>query len=242
MSRPEDIQKVIDQYKPWAIINAAGYVRVDEAELNCDECFTVNATGPAALAAACRQKGIRFMSFSSDLVFDGIKNAPYHETDPVNPLNVYGASKADGEKLICISDPAALIIRTSAFFGPWDRYNFVYTVLSSLEREANLAVPSDVMVSPTYVPDLANTSMDLLIDEEKGIWHITNDGMLTWAEFGKAVAERGGFEKKLLLSKPLLEMDWKAKRPLFSVLRSEKGIKLPALDNALVRYFEQREV
>ena len=182
------------------------------------------------------------MSFSSDLVFDGNKNAPYHETDQVNPLNVYGASKADGEKRICTSDPSALIIRTSAFFGPWDKYNFVYSVLSSLERNESLTVPSDVMVSPTYVPDLANTALDLFIDEEEGIWHITNDGMLTWADFGQAVAERGGFEKKMLLTKPLIEMDWKAKRPLFSVLRSEKGIKLPALDNALVRYFEQRDV
>lgn len=242
ISRQDDIRKVIDFYKPWAIINASGYVRVDEAELNSDECFAVNATGPGLLASTCRELGIRFMSFSSDLVFDGNKNAPYHETDQVNPLNVYGASKVNGEKMIHAADPSALIIRTSAFFGPWDRYNFVYTVLSNIEKNEILTAPSDVMVSPTYVPDLAETSLDLFIDEETGIWHLTNEGMLTWSDFGQTVAERGGYEKKMVLSRPLIEMDWKAKRPLYSVLRSEKGVKLPALENALVRYFEHREV
>ncbi len=240
ISNPESIRSAIDGFKPWAIVNASGYVRVDDAELNCDECFAVNATGPGHLAGICREKGIRFLSFSSDLVFDGNKNAPYHETDEVNPLNIYGISKANGEKLIQGADPSSLVIRTSAFFGPWDRYNFVYSVLANCQDDKEVSAPSDVMVSPTYVPDLVNTSMDLFLDEERGIWHLSNDGMLTWAEFGGLVAERAGYHKKKIISRPLAEMKWKARRPLYSVLKSEKGVKLPSLENALVRYFEQR--
>ena len=73
------------------------------------------------------------MTFSSDLVFDGSKKTPYHELDKVNPLNVYGASKAEGEELVTKANASALIIRTSAFFGPWDKYNFVYSVLQSIK-------------------------------------------------------------------------------------------------------------
>ncbi len=238
----DEIQKVMDVYKPWAVINAAGYVRVDDAEMNSNECFAINATGPGLLAKACAVHGIPFMTFSSDLVFDGNKKMPYHEVDSVNPLNVYGASKADGENQVMTNYPSSLIIRTSAFFGPWDRYNFVYTVLESLKNDQPVEMPNDVIVSPTYVPDLADTSLDLFIDEEKGIWHLSNEGMMTWAELAKVIAGRAGYDAARLHSKPLIEMGWKAMRPLYSVLQSEKGVKMPALDDALVRYFEQRSV
>ena len=132
------IRMIIEKYKPWAIINASGYVKVDEAEINEDECYAVNATAPALLARLCRQYGIRFMSFSSDLVFDGSKHSPYLEADAVLPLNVYGRSKAEGEQLILTENPSSLIIRTSAFFGPWDQYNFVYAVINSLKNNQEL--------------------------------------------------------------------------------------------------------
>lgn len=242
ISKEEEILQAIDTYKPWAIINAAGYVRVDDAESNSNECFAINSTGPGLLAKACQQLGLRLMTFSSDLVFDGSKKTPYHELDKVNPLNVYGASKAEGEELVTKANASALIIRTSAFFGPWDKYNFVYSVLQSIKNGEVIQVPGDVMVSPTYVPDLAETSLDLFIDEEQGIWHITNEGMMTWADFGAAIADRAGLSQVKLKSRPLSEMGWKANRPLYSVLQSEKGVKLPVLEDALVRYFEQRLV
>ncbi len=236
------IRKAIDFYKPWAIVNTAGYVRVDDAETYRDECFAINAKGPGWLAMTCREKGIRLMTFSSDLVFDGKKKAPYHEGDEVNPLNVYGKSKALGEELVMKEDASALIIRTSAFFGPWDRYNFVYYVLDSLKNNLPLYVAEDVIISPTYVPDLTNTAMDLFIDEEKGIWHLSNEGMITWKDLALQVADRGGFNKYKIMARPLQEMQWKAQRPLNSVLQSEKGIKLPLLDHALQRYFEEKRL
>jgi dTDP-4-dehydrorhamnose reductase len=236
------IRAAIDKYKPWAIINATGYVRVDEAEANAHECYALNTTAPAMLAAICRQYGIQLMTFSSDLVFAGDKCTPYHENDNVKPLNVYGSSKAEAEKLISSADPDALIIRTSAFFGPWDKHNFAHAVLESMKNEQPFHAAGDVIVSPTYVPDLAHAAMDLFIDEEKGIWHVSNSGMLTWADFGLAIAERGGYKKHQLISCPSAEMGWQAKRPLYSALESEKGIHLPQLDNALQRYFEERTI
>ena len=100
-------------------------------------------------------------------------------------------------------------------------------------------MPADVIVSPTYVPDLCQTALDLFIDEEAGIWHLSNDGMASWSALAGMIAERKGFKENKLLAKPLSEMGWKANRPLYSVLQSDKGIKLPHFDNALNRYFEQ---
>ena len=237
-----NIRAAIEQHRPWAIINATGYVRVDEAEINAATCYAVNTTAPALMAKCCAQYGIQFMSFSSDLVFDGNKRAPYHEADPVLPLNIYGHSKSEAEKWVLAENASSLIIRSSAFFGPWDKYNFVYAVLDALQKEEPFCIPGDVIISPTYIPDLCHTAMDIFIDEEKGIWHLSNDGIITWADFGGIIAERSGCTKHKLISKPLIEMGWKAKRPLYSVLQSDKGIKLPQLDNALDRFFEQREV
>lgn len=240
ISNTGDIQKAIDNYKPWAVINAAGYVRVDDAEADSQQCLAANAYGPGMMAAMCREKGIRLLTFSSDLVFDGLKKTPYHEIDAVNPLNIYGVSKAKGEELVVSTDPSALIIRTSAFFGPWDQYNFVYHTLQSLKNGVQLEVANDVMISPTYVPDLADAALDLFIDEEKGIWHLSNQGMLTWNEFACHIADMAGYRKFKIMARPLQEMGWKAKRPLYSVLQSKKGITLPLLDNALQRYFEEQ--
>jgi dTDP-4-dehydrorhamnose reductase len=131
----EMVVKAIDQYSPWAIINTAGYVRVDDAEADAERCFRENTEGAHNLAEACKQYGIKLVTFSSDLVFDGEKNQPYLESDAVNPLNVYGKSKAESESRVLSTEPSALVIRTSAFFGPWDEYNFVHYVMDNLSKQ-----------------------------------------------------------------------------------------------------------
>ena len=240
ISNEHDVRRVIDLYRPWGIINTAGYVKVDDAENNYNECFAVNTIAPGILANACKIRGIHFMTFSSDLIFDGNKKTPYNETDTAKPLNIYGISKANGEQVVQKVNPGSLIIRSSAFFGPWDQYNFAYHVIESLKNEQSFSVVKDVIVSPTYVPDLVNTSLDLFIDEEEGIWHLSNEGMISWADFAGAIADRGGFRKDDLILRNLDEMGWRAQRPLYSALKSDKGINLPALDNALERFFEYK--
>lgn len=192
----ESIKAAILKYKPWAVVNATGYVRVDGAESDGQICYAVNATAPGLLSQVCKMFGIQFMTFSSDLVFNGSKNNPYTETDKVNPLNVYGKSKVAGEELVIANNADALVIRTSAFFDPWDKHNFAYHVLQAQHLGTPISVLSDVVISPTYVPDLVNTSLNLLIDEEKGIWHLSNQGSLTWADFASEIALLGGIGQK----------------------------------------------
>lgn len=238
----KQIERIIDVHKPWAIVNAAGFVRVDDAEAEKDVCFIANVTGPENLAKVCRKFGIRLMTFSSDLVFDGQKNNPYIESDRVLPLNVYGASKARAESSVMQQYPDALVIRTSAFFGPWDQYNFATHVINVLQQNERFIATHDVKISPTYVPDLVHNALDLLIDEEKQIWHISNSGEVSWYDLAKEVAGRAKLNKKLIQPRALSSMKYPAPRPAYSVLKSEKGLQLPVLDNALERFFYDKRM
>ena len=242
ITNAQQVEALIDRYKPWAIVNAAGFVRVDDAEKECEQCFLSNTKGPATLAAVCRKHGIRFVTFSSDLVFDGKKSSPYVETDSVSPLNVYGKSKAECESSVLKAFPESLVIRTSAFFGPWDRYNFVTQVVDTLERNETFHAIDELRVSPTYVPDLVNYSLDLMLDEEVNIWHLANKGEASWFELARNVAERAGKRTQLIAPQPFTSLQLPAVRPVYSVLKSEKGIELPTLDHALDRYFAERNL
>lgn len=235
----DSIAAVIDRYKPWGLINCAGYVNVDKAETEQEKCMQVNAAAPALIASVCKLRGIPFMTFSSDLVFGGDKHMPYTENDAVDPLNIYGQSKVLAEANVINELEQSLVIRSSAFFGPWDKYNFVYEVLRSMEGDRKMEVPHDVIVSPTYVPDLVNASLDLFIDEARGIWHVTNAGSVSWADFAQEVARQGVLGKGKIVRKQIREMNLHARRPVNSALRSERGIGLPTLDNALERYFKE---
>lgn len=237
---PQSIEKAIEHYKPWGIINAAGYVRVDDAEREVERCYRENLSGPVHLAQSCAQHGIKLITFSSDLVFDGLKGEPYVESDPTAPLNIYGKSKAEGEKQVLQVNSHALVIRTSAFFGPWDKYNFVHWVASTLNNLQPVPVANDVYVSPTFVPDLVNVSLDLMIDDESGIWHLANSGAITWSDLAYETAKQFGNDPAFIQSIPLAQMALPARRPKFSVLGSEKGILMPSLGNALQRYFDEK--
>lgn len=239
ITNPAQIEKVIRELKPWAIVNTAGYVRIDDAENDADNCYKINTDGPTDLAEICSKHGVKLLIFSSDLVFDGSKDQLYVENDIVHPLNIYGDSKAKAEKQVLEKNPDTLVIRTSAFFGPWDRHNFVTNVLSTVKRGHQFSAINDVLISPTYIPDLAYASLNLLIDNERGIWHLSNDGVLSWADLAIDVVQRGNYSFKQIESVSVNSLNLKALRPKYSALKSEKGIKLPSLENALDRYFKK---
>src|SRR5581483_2506828 len=205
-----------------------------------EQCRRENTLGATVLAAACASYNIQLVTFSSDLVFDGEQTRPYVERDVPAPLNVYGKSKADAESQVLKLNPTALVIRTSAFFGPWDEYNFVTSVLHCLQRGERVEAAEDAVVSPTYVPDLVQTSLDLLIDGECGIWHLANVGAVSWAELARRVARRVKCNPDLVIGKPMRELGF-ARRPAYSVLTSERAYLMPTLENALERYFAERE-
>jgi len=235
------IERAIEQYKPWAIINAAGYVRVDDAEREEESCVAANSFGPANLATACKSHHIQFVTFSSDLVFDGEKQSPYVESDVTNALNVYGRSKEFCENLVAKANSASLVIRTSAFFSPNDEYNFLYWVEQSLLKGSEVAVANDILVSPTYVPDLVHATLDLLIDEENGIWHLANKGTISWADLAYRTASSARLDTTNIKAVPAKNLNFAAPRPHYTVLGTEKGHLLPSLDDALNRYFRDKK-
>jgi dTDP-4-dehydrorhamnose reductase len=236
---PESVRAAIERHRPWAIVNAAGYVRVDDAETDVDRCRRENTTGPATLASACAEFGVAFVTFSSDLVFDGRVDRPYLEHDEPAPLNMYGRSKAEAEKEVLKRHPDALIIRTSAFFGPWDEHNFVYHVVRTLRGGSVFVAADDMVVTPSYVPDLGNATLDLLIDGEHGVWHVANPDPVTWKEFAEQAAHRAGFDAKSVVGRPACTFGWCAPRPHYSALGSGRGVLLPSLSRSLDQCFSE---
>jgi dTDP-4-dehydrorhamnose reductase len=223
------IAAALAEHRPWAVINTAGFVRVADAEAEREACFQWNAEGPAKLARACAAAGIPLVTFSSDLVFDGSLGRPYREEDPVSPVGAYGESKAEAERLVLGAHEGALVIRASAFFGPWDRHNFAWHVLSTLAAGGTVTASADISVSPTYVPDLCHAALDLLVDGETGIWHLANAGGLSWHEFACRIAEGAGFDRGQIVAEDLSQ-------PVSTVLTSSRGVQLRSLDEAIADY------
>lgn len=242
IAEPAMAQAVLDQIRPWAVVNTAGYVRVDDAEREPERCFRENADGPAYLAELCAARDIALVTFSSDLVFDGEQQHPYVESSPVAPLNVYGRSKAAAEQRVLAAHSRSLVVRTSAFFGPWDRYNFVTLARQRLLSGQPVIADGESVIAPTYVPDLVNTTLDLLIDGAGGLWHLAHVGALTWAELARRVAVLQGSNPHMIDARPAAQMGYAAPRPPYSVLGSERGQLLPALEDALDRYWRECEV
>ncbi|MEP7056431.1 MAG: sugar nucleotide-binding protein [Caldimonas sp.] len=228
------------RFRPWAVINASGYVRIDDAETDRARCFRENALGPAVLAGACADAGIRLVTFSSDQVFDGRSARPWLESDLPAPLNVYGASKAAAERDVLARCADALVVRTSAFFGPWDPHNFIFHALAALERSETFRAATDIRVSPTYLPDLVHVCLDLLIDGESGIWHLANAGDVSWAELASSCAERAGVSTATLRPCTNSVLGGLASRPRNGVLASERATLMPTLDDALQRFLAER--
>jgi dTDP-4-dehydrorhamnose reductase len=232
------VERALESHSPWAVVNTAGYVRVDDAEHDREKCFRENTVGPATLASSCTKRGIQLTTFSSDLVFDGRVRRPYEEPDECKPLNYYGESKAAAEDLVLSLYPDALVIRTSAFFGPWDKFNFVTQTLNALRAGKPVKAATDCLISPTYVPDLVNATLDLIIDAEKGVWHLSNEGAVSWAELAQWAAVLAGLKPAAVMECQTKDLNLKAPRPSYSVLRSRRGMLLRKLESALHAFIE----
>ncbi len=235
----EEIEAAINKYKPWSIVNSIGYVNVEEAGRNPERCFLTNVTIPANLANCCNKHGIQLLTFSSDQVFDGQKQADYTESDKANPVNIVGRSKVSGEEQVLASFSAALVIRTGEFFSYVEDGSSISSILVALSNGQEIQVADDVFMSPTYTGDLVDCSLDLLIDGELGTWHVANKGTTSWADLAKELADRGGYNPSLLIRKPYQALNFNAVRPAYSGLTSSRGLFLPSLDKALDRYLMQ---
>jgi dTDP-4-dehydrorhamnose reductase len=235
IANQQSVEAALLRHRPWAVINAAGYVRVADAAKEPERCFRENADGAEMLARACAHLGIPYITFSSDRVFDGTLGRPYVESDRISPICVYGKSKAAAEQRVMQICPQALIIRTSAFFGPWDRYNFVHAVLRDLAAGRRVEASDEMHVSPTYVPDLAHSTLDLVIDGAAGIWHLANQGMISWYELAARAAGEAGMDASALVKTH-------GGGRSMTALSSERGLILPSFTSALQRYVRENTV
>ena len=217
----EDCGKVVEACFPEVVINAAAYTNVDGCETNREKCMAVNALGVKNVALACRGRKITLVHFSTDYVFDGSKGTPYAEDDPPAPLNVYGASKLEGERFLQAFSERWLLIRTAWLYGR-NGNSFVKTILEKVETVKSLEVVDDQIGSPTWTWDLA-AAVGLLIEgENTGVFHLTCRGRCSWFEFACKILQYAG--KKDVVVNPIRSdrLSRPATRPAWSVLSTRK--------------------
>jgi dTDP-4-dehydrorhamnose reductase len=196
-----DPAPLIEAFAPTLVINAAAYTAVDKAESEPEAAFRLNRDAPGELARACALGETPFVHFSTDYVFDGSKPSPYLEDDPIQPLGVYGASKAAGETAVREAAGRSAILRTSWVYSSFGA-NFVKTMLRLAESRDELGVVADQIGRPTWAEDCArgalHVALALLEDEvPRGqVFHLAGEGDATWADFAEAIfdlsAKRGG--------------------------------------------------
>lgn len=237
---PASVMAGLAVYRPWAVVNAAGYARVDRAESEPERCRRETVEAARVLGGSCAAAGTPLLAFSTHLVFDGEKAGPYLEDDPAAPLGVYGRCKAEAERVLLTTFPDALIVRSGPLFGPRDDRSVAARAIRAVAAGERFAAADDVTVSPAYRPDLVHAALDLLLDRESGLWHLANAGAVSHAEFARAAVRAAGLDAGGVLAVPATGLGWAARRPRSSVLGSSRGALLRPLDHALARYADAR--
>jgi dTDP-4-dehydrorhamnose reductase len=214
-----DIQQasaVLRRIRPDAVVHAAAYTKVDQAELDPDSAYSINAYGTRNMAVAAQQMGAKMVYISTDYVFDGSQSAPYRELDQTSPLNIYGKSKLAGEQMVQTFTEKFFIVRTSWLYGKHG-HNFVSTMLQLSQTNDELQVVCDQVGTPTYTLDLSRFISGLIKSENYGIYHASNTGSCSWFEFAQAVFQIAAIPQKIV---PVESKDFSqlAVRPAYSVL------------------------
>lgn len=222
ITNSSSLLRIIDQYSPWTII-----ITTDDTDP------VENLTGHINLANVCRLKDIQLLIFSSVQVFDGSATAPYVESDSVCPADLTGYSKTVIEKKVLEILPGALVIRTSGLFGPSDKQSFIYQAIRTVSAGEIFYASDNIYISATYIPDLVNVCIDLLIDKDHGIRHLTNDGVLTLFQLAQSAVHYKKLDTSLVIDSSLSS----TLHPKSEALSSEKGMLLPSINDALARYY-----
>ena len=216
-----DCLRVIGEFNPAVVINAAAYTDVDGCETNRDACFAVNAEGVRNVALACRDRGAKVVHYSTDYVFDGTKMEPYLEDDPCRPINAYGASKRKGEEHLIETVENHVLIRTAWLYGRQGK-NFVKAILAKAREEGVLRVVDDQVGSPTCSHDLAQATKILIELDCRGTYHVTNRGVCSWYQFAQRILEFAQVSGVTVEPIKSHELNRKAARPAYSVLSNRK--------------------
>jgi dTDP-4-dehydrorhamnose reductase len=237
------VEKLVLRVRPEWIVLAAAYTDVDGCERNPQLAFAVNQTGVENVARAARLAAARVFFVSTDYVFDGKSKRPYETTDPVSPLNVYGASKAAGETALSKSQVAWCVARTSWLFGVHGA-SFPEKILRAAETRPELSVVSDQIGSPTYTRDLARVIRALLSRDVRGFVHITNQGTCSWFDFAREILSQSGRESIPVLPITTDQAARSARRPNYSVLSPASlhafGIRTRPWQEALRAFLKEK--
>ncbi|WP_245590082.1 dTDP-4-dehydrorhamnose reductase [Desulfonatronum lacustre] len=216
----DQLAAFLDRHEPDVICNTVAYTQVDLAEDEPELAMQVNKLLPVKLGRLAKQRGIQLVHYSTDFVFDGQGCEPYRPDDAVNPLCIYGKTKLAGENALReLALDRLSIVRTAWLFGP-GRTNFVSKILTLASQRASLNVVHDQIGSPTYTPDLAEYSVELLKAGGTGIFHLVNGGCASWCELAASAVQAMGLQCDV---HPITSDQYpqKAHRPAYSVLNSE---------------------
>lgn len=216
----EATEKFITNYLPDAIIHCAAYTAVDKAEDEQGLCYLVNASATENIALICKKINAKMLYISTDYVFDGTKDGFYEVEDIPNPINVYGKTKLFGEQAVQRILDKYFIVRISWVFGEQGN-NFVKTMLRLGKERKEINVVADQYGSPTYTADLAPLLVEMIQTDKYGIYHATNEGVCTWAEFAEEIFKIAGMDVKVNHISTAEYPTW-AKRPMNSRLSKRK--------------------
>ena len=248
--------KILNELKPDGVINTAAYVRVDDAEVEVEKAFQVNAVGALNVAKACNEIDTVNVYISTDYVFDGTKGEPYEEGDVPNPINVYGLSKYIGEVFTRNYSRRYYIIRVASLYGKAGARgkggNFVDSMIQRAKNGEEIKVVDDTFMSSTYTKDVSrmlkrflDLDLDLGIKPEFGVYHIANEGYCNWYDFTKEIFTILDWDAKIQII-PIKSSELKrlARRPIFSALKNKKlddlGLRMRNWKEALKDYLIEK--
>lgn len=233
------VAREVAQFSPELMINCAAYTKVDDCETNRDQAFRINGVGVGNLARAAKDVGACLVHFSTDYIFGGGKNKAYVEEDPVAPMNVYGASKWEGECAIRAQGDNHLILRTQWLYGHGGPH-FVKAILNQVGKKDSIRVVDDQIGSPTWTEDLSEGTLALIERGARGTYHLVNHGACSWFDFAAQIMKESGLSMEVI---PCTSAEYPrpARRPTYSVLSTAKtasllGGPLPSWETALHRF------
>lgn len=218
----QQVRDCFDGFQPAYCINCAAYTAVDKAETDSSIAFQINATAVKNLATACTQFHTKFIHISTDYVFDGKGAEPYKEDHPTAPVSIYGKTKLQGEQEALAANNDVIIIRTSWVYSEYG-HNFVKTMLRLMQSKPEIGVVADQWGSPTYAADLAAAILHIVDSGkwERGFYHFSNAGIITWHQFAQAIKELSGANCNV---KPIATAEYPtpAQRPAYSGMNTNK--------------------
>lgn len=244
ITNAEQVSRYICVVKPDIVLHFAAFNKVDLAQEEPHICRQINVYGTQLIAEASKKVGAYLLYTSSDYVFDGKKDGPYEVFDLRNPLSVYGQSKADGEDIVLGSDLECAVLRISWLFGE-SQNNFVEAILRKANSSKQIDVVADQVGSPTYTDDLAILIQDMIRLRPCGIFHATNEGYCSRAQFAKAILALT-FSDTDVREVTSQQFPAKAPRPMNSRLSKDcldrlNLMRLPPWQEALERYLSKRK-